>query len=331
MVKMNFAARETLEAHRELTRLPLALKNARELGGIELRDGRHVRRGLLLRTTRLFDAPEADLRRLREDYHVALILDMRDESEIRSSPDPEIPGAKWVHVPIIDFAFMRASMAARAQAHQTELPEIRPENFSKERVLDHMLAMARSGSGDAGLGDAYASYLDGVLGREKLGLFFHELAALESGAALWHCRTGKDRTGIAAGLILDVLGADWETIAVDYETSNLFFEPEIAGMEALLRAKGVEEELIAPICGFDPRAVYRDMKKAGKGIERDRLPCFLLAGSMLYYARNCFHEGCGRIAIRSALGERGGGNRKSSCKENEIERRCGKERARGGR
>ena len=243
MVKMNFAAQEMLEAHRELTQLPLALKNARELGGIELKDGRHVRRGLLLRTTRLFDANEADLRRLREDYHVALILDMRDESEIRSSPDPEIPGAKWVHVPIIDFAFMRASMAARAQAHQTELPEIGPEGSAS----------------DAGLGDAYASYLDGVLGREKLGLFFHELAALESGAALWHCRTGKDRTGIAAGLILEVLGADWETIAVDYETSNLFFEPQIAEMEALLRAKGVEEELIAPICGFE--GVYRPMLK----------------------------------------------------------------------
>ena len=214
MVKMNFAAQEMLEAHRELTQLPLALKNARELGGIE----------------------------------------------IRSSPDPEIPGAKWVHVPIIDFAFMRASMAARAQAHQTELPEIGPESFSKERMLDHMLAMARSGSAsDAGLGDAYASYLDGVLGREKLGLFFHELAALESGAALWHCRTGKDRTGIAAGLILEVLGADWETIAVDYETSNLFFEPQIVEMEALLRAKGVEEELIAPICGFE--GVYRPMLK----------------------------------------------------------------------
>ena len=36
MVKMNFAAQEMLEAHRELTQLPLALKNARELGGIEL-------------------------------------------------------------------------------------------------------------------------------------------------------------------------------------------------------------------------------------------------------------------------------------------------------
>ena len=56
-----------------------------------------------------------------------------------------------------------------------------------------------------------------------------------------------------------MLGADWETIAVDYETSNLFFEPQIAEMEALLRAKGVEEELIAPICGFE--GVYRPMLK----------------------------------------------------------------------
>jgi hypothetical protein len=48
MIKMNFAAQEMLEAHRERTQLPLALKNARELGGIELKDGRHVRRGLLL-------------------------------------------------------------------------------------------------------------------------------------------------------------------------------------------------------------------------------------------------------------------------------------------
>ena len=260
MVKMNFAVQEVLEAHRKLTQLPLALNNARELGGIVLRDGRRVRRGLLLRTTRLSDATEADLRRLREDYHVALILDMRDESEIRSTPDPEIPEAKWVHVPIIDFAFMRASIAASAQAHQGEAPEVGPETFSKEKVLEYMLAAARSSEPkDAGLGSAYASYLDGPLGREKLGLFFHELAALGSGAALWHCRTGKDRTGIAAGLILEALGADWETIAVDYETSNLFFQPEIEAMEALLRAKGVEEELIAPICGFE--GVYRPMQK----------------------------------------------------------------------
>ena len=56
MVEMNTTSQELLERHRALTRLPLSIRNARELGGIVLRDGRRVRRGLLLRTTRLYDA-----------------------------------------------------------------------------------------------------------------------------------------------------------------------------------------------------------------------------------------------------------------------------------
>jgi protein-tyrosine phosphatase len=255
---MNFAPAEALEAHLASTALPLELNNARELGGIVLKDGRKVRRGVLLRTSRLFDASERDLEKLRKDYHLALVLDMRDETEIRPAPDPVIEGVKWVHTPIIDFAYMKKSMAAKMQAHQDEAAEMDPDKYDPEKVLDQMLRVARMrGNGDTGLGDAYAGYLAGTLGREKIGLFFHELAALRDGAALWHCHTGKDRTGIAAGLILEVLGADWETIAEDYEASNLCYLREIAEMEAILRARGVEEELIAPICGF--AGVYRPM------------------------------------------------------------------------
>lgn len=258
MVEMNFAPTETLEAHLASTALPLELNNARELGGIVLKDGRKVRRGVLLRTSRLFDASERDLEKLRKDYHLALVLDMRDETEICPAPDPVIEGVKWVHTPIIDFAYLKKSMAAKMQAHQDEAAELDPDKYDPEKVLDQMLRVARMrGNGDTGLGDAYAGYLAGTLGREKIGLFFHELAALRDGAALWHCHTGKDRTGIAAGLILEVLGADWETIAEDYEASNLCYLREIAEMEAILRARDVEEELIAPICGF--AGVYRPM------------------------------------------------------------------------
>jgi protein-tyrosine phosphatase len=258
MVEMNFAPAEALEAHLASTALPLELNNARELGGIVLKDGRKVRRGVLLRTSRLFDASERDLEKLRKDYHLALVLDMRDETEIRPAPDPVIEGVKWVHTPIIDFAYLKKSMAAKMQAHQDEAAEMDPDKYDPEKVLNQMLRVARMrGNGDTGLGDAYAGYLAGTLGREKIGLFFHELAALRDGAALWHCHTGKDRTGIAAGLILEVLGADWETIAEDYEASNLCYLREIAEMEAILRARGVEEELIAPICGF--AGVYRPM------------------------------------------------------------------------
>ena len=267
MVQMNFAPEERLQAHREASALPLSIRNARELGGIRLKDGRRVRRGLLLRTGQLFDASEEDLRRLREDYGLSLILDMRDEGELRRTPDPQIPGAKWVHTPIIDFEFMKQSIAARLQGHREPPPEVAPGRYDMETTLDRMLWMGREslrqGAADPGLGTAYASYLECGLGREKLGLFFHELAANDRGATLWHCFTGKDRTGIAAGLILEVLGADWETIAEDYETSNLYYTREVAELEQLLRQKGAEEELIAPICGF--AGVYRPMLAAAWG------------------------------------------------------------------
>ena len=43
-------------------------------------------------------------------------------------------------------------------------------------------------------------------------------------------------------------------------TSNLYYTREVAELEQLLRQKGAEEELIAPICGF--AGVYRPMLAA---------------------------------------------------------------------
>ena len=251
MVEMNTTPAAALERHRVLTSLPLSLNNARELGGIVLRDGRRVRRGVLLRTSRLFDATEEDLRRLREEYRVGLVFDMRESDEISRAPDPEIPGAKWVHAPVIDFAYLRARLAERPDRGD---PAFDPETFDRESLLAWLIPAAREGRRlgrtDLGIGAAYAGYLAGEVGRKSIGLFFHELAANGDGAALWHCHTGKDRTGIAAGLILDVLGADWDTILCDYETSNLFYRRDMEELELFLRGRGIEEEILPPLCGL---------------------------------------------------------------------------------
>jgi len=255
MIRMNSMPEARLRAHRDLTALPLSLTNARQLGGIRLGDGRRVKDGLLLRSSRLFDADAEDLRRLREDYRLTLILDMRESEEIVRAPDPVLPGVRWVQTPVIDRAFMRQSIAARLQGHSFEVGSM--DDFDMDRMLELMVRMTRGGDPEGGLCAAYADYLAGPVGRESLGLFFRELAANEGGAALWHCHTGKDRTGIAAGLILEVLGADWETILTDYETSNLYYLRELAEKEKLLRGMGVEEALLPPLCAF--AGVYRPM------------------------------------------------------------------------
>lgn len=62
-----------------------------------------------------------------------------------------------------------------------------------------------------------------IMVRDFYGAFaeFLALAAkADRGPILFHCAAGKDRTGIAAALLLSALGTDRETIFQDYLLSN---------------------------------------------------------------------------------------------------------------
>ena len=64
---------------------------------------------------------------------------------------------------------------------------------------------------------------------------FKELfRALEAGETpiLFHCTSGKDRTGVAAMLILLALGASDKTIAEDFEKTNIWRRPELEAVWA---------------------------------------------------------------------------------------------------
>ena len=64
---------------------------------------------------------------------------------------------------------------------------------------------------------------------------FKELfRALEAGETpiLFHCSAGKDRTGVAAILILLALGASDKTIAEDFEKTNIWRRPELEAVWA---------------------------------------------------------------------------------------------------
>lgn len=249
MVQMNSIPEKTLEYYKKLTSIPLSLNNARQLGGLPLKDGKKVKDGVFLRTTQLYDTTPEDIETLRQKYNLKIIFDMRGDDEIKRFPDPEIEGVKWLHIPIIDFHTMRENIVAKFQGHEADIPKIDPSN--QEEVINFLILLMLKDleTGDHKGSLAYAEYLQGKTGQESFGTFFHEIAALQEGSVLWHCFTGKDRTGIASGLLLDILGADWNTIVTDYEISNLYFKEKITETENMLRAKGIAENIIARMCG----------------------------------------------------------------------------------
>ena len=201
------------------------LPNTRDLGGLVGADGRTVKRGLLLRSGALGFGSDADLNRLRDEYHLNLVVDLRNVEELIEIPDPmdAFPGARYVHADIL----------ARSVEGITQ------EKATREKVMRERREFERAMRDDAGDGmEVMYRYLllseSGMLGYGKL---FREILELEDGAALWHCSVGRDRCGIASVLVETALGVSWEDIESDYLATNIFATDEQSfSYPAVLRA-----------------------------------------------------------------------------------------------
>ena len=169
--------------------------NARDLGGIPTTDGHRVKTGLLLRTAKLNSLTDADAARLEREFHLRHIVDFRDDSEAAAKPDRPIPGAVFHVLPV--------------------LPELPGNNnadylrLSPERVGELMRGIYRTMAQHEKSAAAYRA-------------FFDTLLTHPGESVLWHCTQGKDRTGIAAMVILYLLGADDDVIMEDYLLTNTY-------------------------------------------------------------------------------------------------------------
>ncbi len=216
------------------------IANARELGGYPAADGRTVKHGVLLRTARLSTADEEDLRRLRDEYRLAKVIDLRSDEEINGSPllemftgssapdpDPLPEGAEYLQLAVLDLQ------------KQTELTEQWQREHPDASVNDPAAmigALIETGL----LGDElYFGFLDEQLGKDSYSRLFRELLSLKEGRALlFHCTQGKDRTGVAAMLILSALGVSEDIIVSDYMLTNDYNRDKIEAERKMLTMSG---------------------------------------------------------------------------------------------
>ena len=164
--------------------------NARDLGGIRTSGGGVVKSGLLLRTARLHDATDSDIDYLR-GLGVKYVFDFRDPLEVDKTPDRKVPGAKNVRMPVLpDMPIARGGAKGMTEKERLEM------------FCDMYRSMALSDESAAAYGEFFHALLEG------------------GGAIMWHCTQGKDRTGVAAILLLSALGAGLDDIRRDYFLSN---------------------------------------------------------------------------------------------------------------
>ena len=206
-----------------------SVQNARELGGYTTAEGRTVKHGVLLRTAALKGISDDDIRLLRDEYRLQHIVDFRMEMELRGFDDPVIEGAEYHHLDVINIAEM--------------LPEGIPvpdmSSFDPVKIAEHAI---RSGMIDENM---YIGFLMCKTGKKAFGDFFRILLSADPNrAVLWHCTGGKDRTGLAAMLLLSALGVDEKLIVDDYLLTNEYDARRIEGTKQLLKSKGCDDAFI---------------------------------------------------------------------------------------
>ncbi len=208
-------------------------RNIRELGGLASRDGRRVRHGLLYRGSALCDLSEQE-RHAVDDMGLKLVFDLRSRFEATDAPDYVPDGAHYERM-----AGMRWDDGEEVDFSPAGIDRLYRE-FGNLRNLDE------------GMARLYSTMIHDVPAFKAL------ITHMANGGAplYFHCTAGKDRTGMAAALMLTALGVPEPTIMTNYLATNDYRAAVIQAAaaaappeqrEMIRMANGVQEETLRAI------------------------------------------------------------------------------------
>ncbi len=190
--------------------------NFRDLGGYRNDQGGTIRWRRLFRSDALQEMTVADSKLAAEDLNIGLVVDLRNSNEANRDglgPLPEL-GTDYRHFPFLD---------ARG-----EIPPFTGGDIAERLAATYLWMLENSGEG---IGAAVGAISD----------------SLGSGrGAVFHCSAGKDRTGLLAALILDVLGVDAETIEADYMLTGEVVEGIVRRIKAMEHNPNPTAQTLAP-------------------------------------------------------------------------------------
>lgn len=222
--------------------------NVRDLGGLPTTDGRHTRHGVVYRADTLAHLSRADLERLAR-LELRTVIDLRTPGECARAPD-RLPPALTLRNP----GFLprgNLEMVDRINAGALDAEAVAAEMLSQYRrlALDHLAE--------------FRVLVAALLGPGQQPLLFH-------------CASGKDRTGLAAAIVLLAVDVPREWVVQDYMISNY------QRRKVDLFASGAPSPAVEQVMAADPRYIDAAMNAmadefgsidrylaAGLGLDRD--------------------------------------------------------------
>lgn len=199
------------------------IHNLRDYGGYTGLDGARVKPGLLYRSGQHRDASEADLD-LVQSLDIRTIVDFRGQSERESFPCKR-----------------HADFSSQVIAFEGETTSTPPHEggggrveMTPEKARERMIAV----------------YTRMPVNPAMIDMFGRYFKALETGEGgnLIHCFAGKDRTGVAASLLLHILGVHYDDVLAEFLLTNDAPTQKILESQSLPRMQAHYGEI-------DPQAI----------------------------------------------------------------------------
>ena len=210
-------------------------ENFRQLGGLPAAGGKKVKDGIFWRSGALCELETPEDRAKFDSLGIRVICDLRSSNERRAQPDPDFAGAA------------RHDISAIVDENGKEV-NFDPHSFltMTDEALEQLWR------------NLMVYYRNLPFANEAYRAMFREIKK-NNLPLLFHCSAGKDRTGIAAALILLALGADKETIMADFLFTNS------------CRPNAVRdyEKSYAPMVARNPK--LKDCLQAMSGVEAQNL------------------------------------------------------------
>jgi protein-tyrosine phosphatase len=186
----------------------VSIPNLRDMGGYKTTDGATVARGLVYRSNQLYNIGASDMLLLAK-------LNLKNDFDLRTAPERN---AKPDELPVGVNNVWLDVMAGNPTAGPANLIEL---------LSDPKKANAELGNGKVEdmFKVAYRQFISLPSAQKAFRELFLSLGDKNQLPALFHCTTGKDRTGWAAAALLTLLGVPIETVKKDYLRSNEYILP----------------------------------------------------------------------------------------------------------
>lgn len=172
--------------------------NIRDLGGTITKDGRKIKKGMLIRGRTLYKLSQKDKNKLITDYNLKTIIDLRCNKEIQEKPADIIQNTNYVKHSVSEEGILGIS-------HEEKI-----HSFTSLYMMPQMEKL-------------YVDLVSGeckknIINTLKTILYFEN----DDYSVYYHCSAGKDRTGILTALLLSFFNVDRDLIIKDYLYTNRY-------------------------------------------------------------------------------------------------------------